>query len=106
MLVMTLEKVPPSLRGELTRWLVEVQKGVYVGRVSALIRDLLWEKALAKRCGGKCVQVWKTNTEQGFDLRMSGDLKRKIVDIDGIRLIAVRNTAWEAMLEKGVFEKK
>ena len=45
LLVMMLEKVKPSMRGELSRWLVEVKSGVYVGNVSALVRDRLWEKS-------------------------------------------------------------
>jgi len=44
MVVMILEKVPQSLRGELTRWLVEVKTGVYVGHVNGLVRELLWKK--------------------------------------------------------------
>ena len=48
MLVMILEAVPPSLRGELSRWLTPVCVGVYVGKVSTLVRDKLWERAVAK----------------------------------------------------------
>lgn len=44
MIVVTLTKVPQSLRGDLTKWYQEVQTGVYVGNVSARIRDLLWDR--------------------------------------------------------------
>ncbi|MEI7990087.1 MAG: type I-E CRISPR-associated endoribonuclease Cas2e, partial [Chloroflexota bacterium] len=44
MLVMILEQVSKSARGELSRWLIEAKPGVYIGHVSALVRDLLWEK--------------------------------------------------------------
>ena len=44
MLVMMLETVPVGLRGELTRWLIEPHPGVFVGHVSALVRDRLWLK--------------------------------------------------------------
>lgn len=44
MVIMVLEKIPVSLRGELTRWLFEVHTGVYIGHVSGMVRDLLWEK--------------------------------------------------------------
>lgn len=101
MLVMTLEKVPQSLRGELTRWLLEAQTGVYVGRVSPVVRDLLWHKALEKGAGGRCVQVWRTNSEQGFDLRMSGDQRRQVVGIDGLKLVAVKNAAWKELISRG-----
>ncbi len=89
MVVMILEKVPTSLRGELTRWLVEPHTGVFVGHVSARVRDRLWEKCCkAKRTGG-VVQVWSTNTEQRFKMRAAGDTKRRVVDFDGLQLVRV-----------------
>ena len=44
MIVITLTKTPPALRGDLTRWCQEIQTGVYVGDVSARVRDKLWER--------------------------------------------------------------
>ncbi len=95
MVVMILEKVPTSLRGELTRWLLEITTGVFVGTVSALVRDLLWEKCLEKKRTGKCCQVYRTNNEQGFLIRLEGDIERSMVNLDGVQLIAVKNAAWE-----------
>lgn len=95
MVVMILEKVPTSLRGELTRWMLEVKAGVFVGKLSALVRDLLWEKCCEKSRSGICYQIYKTNTEQGFDMRMHGDSERSIIDVEGLKLIAVKNAAWE-----------
>jgi len=57
MVIMVLESVPTSLRGELTRWMAEVQTGVFVGAIGALVRDLLWEKCRAKLRDGRCCQV-------------------------------------------------
>ena len=89
MVVMVLEKVPTSLRGELTRWLIEPHTGVFVGHVNAMVRDRLWDKCCkAKRTGG-VVQVWSTNTEQRFQMRMAGTTKRTVVDFDGLQLICV-----------------
>lgn len=48
MIVITLSKVPMSLRGDLTKWCQEVQTGVYVGNFSARIRDLLWERITSR----------------------------------------------------------
>jgi CRISPR-associated protein Cas2 len=87
MVVMILEKVPTSLRGELTRWLIEPHPGVFVGHVNAMVRDRLWDKCCkAKRTGG-IVQVWSTNTEQRFQMRSYGDTRREIVELDGLQLI-------------------
>jgi len=87
MVVMILEKVPTSLRGELTRWLIEPHPGVFVGHVNAMVRDRLWDKCCkAKRTGG-IVQVWSTNTEQRFQMRAYGDTRREVVELDGLQLI-------------------
>ena len=87
MVVMVLEKVPVSLRGELTRWLIEPHPGVFVGHVNAMVRDRLWDKCCgAKRAGG-VLQIWTTNTEQRFQMRAHGDTRREIVDLDGLQLI-------------------
>jgi CRISPR-associated protein Cas2 len=89
MIVMVLEKVPASVRGELTRWLVEVRTGVFVGHVSARVRDKLWEKCCkAKRVGG-VMQAWSTNTEQRFEIRTSGDTQREVVDFEGLKLVRI-----------------
>lgn len=95
MVVMTLEKVPTSLRGELSRWMIEVSTGVFVGSMSALVRDLLWEKCVDKKRAGRCCQVYRMNNEQGFAIRIEGDVERTVVDLDGLQLIAVKNAAWE-----------
>ena len=42
MLVVVTENVPPRLRGRLAIWLLEVRAGVYVGDVSAKIREMIW----------------------------------------------------------------
>ena len=36
MVIMILEKVPVSLRGDLTRWLIEVNTGIYIGQCFCL----------------------------------------------------------------------
>jgi len=95
MVVMILEKVPTSLRGELTRWMLEASTGVFVGTMSALVRDLLWEKCTEKKRAGRCIQVYKTNNEQGFAIRMEGDSNRSVIDCEGLSLIAVKNADWE-----------
>jgi CRISPR-associated protein Cas2 len=87
MVVMILEKVPTSLRGELTRWLIEPHPGVFVGHVSALVRDKLWEKCVKKLGDGGMIQMWSTNTEQRFAIRSWGQTDREIVDMEGLWLV-------------------
>lgn len=98
MVVMTLEKVPDSLRGELSRWLIEVQTGVYVGAVSATVRDLLWDKVVQHARAGRCTQLYRSNNEQGFTIRMHGEARRQLVDIEGYQLVAVKDARYEKLL--------
>ena len=100
MVVMILEKVPRSLRGELTRWMLEVQTGVFVGGLSAAVRELLWEKCLEKSAGGRCCQVYRTNNEQGYAIRMAGHEDRLLRDFDGLTLVAVKNVEWTRQSRK------
>ncbi|HNS06405.1 MAG TPA: type I-E CRISPR-associated endoribonuclease Cas2e [Anaerolineaceae bacterium] len=90
MVVMILEKVPVSLRGKLTRWLIEPHTGLFIGHVSALVRDQLWENCVNAKGTGGVVQIWSTNNEQHFAMRMSGDTKRGIEESEGLQLIRIR----------------
>lgn len=89
MVVMFLQKMPASLRGELTRWLLEPHPGVFVGGLSAMVRDRLWEKCSKSKRAGGIVQVWSTNTEQGFQMRTAGTTKRTVVAFEGLQLVRV-----------------
>ena len=87
MVVIILEKVAPSLRGELTRWLIEPHTGVFVGHVSGMVRDRLWDKCCRQSKGGGVVQLWSTNNEQHFSVRTWGSTRREIVDFEGLQLV-------------------
>ncbi|MBI2889995.1 MAG: type I-E CRISPR-associated endoribonuclease Cas2 [Nitrospirae bacterium] len=87
MVVMILERVSPGLRGELTRWYLEPHAGVFVGRVSAMVRDRLWEKACGSAKDGGCVMIHSSNTEQGFAIRTWGRTARSINDFEGLFLV-------------------
>ncbi|HPL69835.1 MAG: type I-E CRISPR-associated endoribonuclease Cas2e [Anaerolineaceae bacterium] len=89
MIVMILEKVSVGLRGELTRWLLEPRSGVFVGHVSARVRDRLWEKSVNRKKSGGVIQIWNTNNEQHFVIRMAGDTSRQLVNVEGLQLIRI-----------------
>ena len=44
MLIIVLTDCPAKLRGDLSKWLFEINTGVYVGRVSARVREELWSR--------------------------------------------------------------
>lgn len=90
MVVMILERVTPSLRGELTRWLIQPKTGVFVGRVSARVRDLLWEKVVSRKRTGAAVMIYQTPNEQGFSILTAGRTSKIVQDFDGLLLPKTR----------------
>lgn len=90
MIVLIVTAVKPGLRGELTRWLIEPQAGVFVGSLPARVRDRLWEKVEQEVSEGSAVLLHTTRTEQGFSMRCHGDRRRRPVDYEGLTLIQQR----------------
>ncbi len=90
MVVFILERVTPGLRGELTRWMLEPKAGVFVGRISAMVRDRLWDLACKRMRDGAGMLIYTTDTEQGYAIRYWGETKRQVIDIEGLTLIKIR----------------
>lgn len=87
MVVLILEHVTPSVRGELTRWLLEPRAGLFVGSVSAMVREKLWESIQKKSPRCAMTLLYSARTEQGFAVRTYGDTTRQVVDYEGLALI-------------------
>jgi len=88
MLVTVVENVPPSLRGRLAIWLVEVRAGVYVGNLSRKVREMIWSHVNEGVGEGSAVMAWSTNTESGFDFLTLGKNRRIPVELDGLKLVS------------------
>ena len=69
--------------------MIEPKSGIFLGRMTARLRDKLWAKAVAGSKGGACLQAWNSPSEQGFVVRTFGDTSRKIVDLEGLHLVAI-----------------
>lgn len=87
MTVLILERVPATLRGELSRWMIEPRTGVFVGKISALVRDRLWDKARAGAKTGAGMLLYSSPTEQGFLAQSFGDTTRELTDWEGLTLV-------------------
>lgn len=83
MIVVVLSVCPDKLRGELTRWLLEISAGVYVGHVPARVRDLLWLRITEDVSRGRALMVHTTRNEQRLTFR-------------------VHNHAWEPVDHEGL----
>jgi CRISPR-associated protein Cas2 len=88
MLAIVVENAPPRLRGRLAIWLLEVRAGVYVGKVSRRVREMIWDTIAKGIEEGNAVMVWSTNTESGFDFLTLGQNRRIPVEMDGIKLVS------------------
>ena len=86
MVVVTLTDCPPKLRGDLTKWLMEINTGVYVGKVSARIREMLWTRICENLSRGRATMVYSTNNEQGMEFCVHNSAW-KSMDFDGIQLV-------------------
>lgn len=71
MVVIIMDQASASLRGELTKWLLETKPGVFVGNVNAMVRDKLWEKVYEGDPRGALL-LYSANNEQGFAMEMLG----------------------------------
>lgn len=98
MIVITLTKTPPALRGDLTRWCQEIQTGVYVGDVSARVRDKLWERVQTNIGNGEATLVYNTNNEQGYAFKTTRKSKQ-VVDLDG--MLFVKHVVNQETVEHG-----
>ncbi|GAA2426719.1 type I-E CRISPR-associated endoribonuclease Cas2e [Streptomyces coeruleofuscus] len=87
MVVIATTAVPDHLRGALSRWTSEVVPGIFVGSVSARVRDELWHAVTEVVGNGAAILIHPAATEQGYAIRTAGIRRRAPVDFDGLTLI-------------------
>ncbi len=102
MVVITMNNCPPKLRGDLTKWLFEIHTGVYVGRVSAKVREMLWNRVCQNIKDGQAVMVYSFANEQHLEFR-THNTEWKVRDFDGIKLMMRPKSPdqTEEVLQKG-----
>ena len=73
----------------LSRWLIEIRPGVFLGNPSKRVRDELWHKVTDRLAVGYVAQIWASRDPQGFDYRQYGLSRRMLEDFEGLALVAV-----------------
>lgn len=86
MTVIVVAACPVGLRGHLTRWLLEISTGVFVGRVSARVRSLLWVRVVDMVKTGRAIMVYSADNEQGLEFRVHNH-DWTPVDMEGLTLM-------------------
>lgn len=86
MLVLSVTDCPPALRGDLSRWLLEIDTGVYVGKASQRVREELWKRVVKHLKNGRAVLVYNARNEQKMDFRVH-NASWEPIDFDGLKLM-------------------
>jgi CRISPR-associated protein Cas2 len=97
MTVIVVAACPVGLRGHLTRWLLEISAGVFVGKVSARVRELLWIRTVDMVKTGRAIMVYSANNEQGLDFKVHRH-EWTPIEIEGITLMLRPNDPDDAPL--------
>lgn len=67
MTVIVVAACPVGLRGHLTRWLLEISPGVFVGKINSRVRDLMWIRVIEMVKTGRAIMVYSADNEQGLE---------------------------------------
>ncbi|MEV6071901.1 type I-E CRISPR-associated endoribonuclease Cas2e [Nocardia sp. NPDC052001] len=86
MVVLVLSACPAGLRGHLTRWLLEISPGVFVGVLTKRVRDLAWERVVELSKDGRAIMIYSTRSEQRLAFKVHRH-EWQPIDIDGVRLM-------------------
>ena len=87
--VISTTAVPDHVRGALSRWMLEPTPGLYVGTLSAKVRDELWAVVAASVGTGAAVVISPSDNEQRFTIRTAGERRRTVEDFDGLMMIVL-----------------
>lgn len=100
MVVIVLTSVPPKLRGHLTKWLLEISPGVYIGRLNAKVRHRLWKIVTDLAHTGRAIMIYTANGEQGLDFEVHNH-HWEPVEVDGVHLIRRPTNPSTSIVRKG-----
>ncbi|GAB3620813.1 hypothetical protein GCM10027417_20740 [Glutamicibacter endophyticus] len=85
-MVLVLTAAPSGLRGDLTKWLLEISPGIFVGKVNRRIREKLWERTTVLCTTGRALMVYSTTGEQGLGFQVHGH-DWVPTDLDGVTVL-------------------
>ena len=84
--IISLKKVPNSLRGDLSKWMQEISTGVYVGNFNKRIREKLWERVRESIKDGEAIMCYSYRNEIGYSFETINS-DREVIDYEGVPLV-------------------
>jgi CRISPR-associated protein Cas2 len=67
--------------------MLEPHAGVFVGTMSATVREKLWDRITRGLREGGAVAICSSDNEQGFVLRTWGKTSKQLEDFEGLLLV-------------------
>jgi len=89
MLLIDLLDAEQRLEGQISRKLLEIRPGVYVGSLPKRQLEVLWD-AVVESKPRAALLVYAAKTETGVSMKSLGDHRYKIVDSDGLQLVSFK----------------
>lgn len=86
MVVLNISSCPASLRGDLSKWLNEINTGVYIGKLSGRVREELWNRVCDNIGDGQATMIYSASNAQGYEILVHNSSWTP-VDYDGITLM-------------------
>ena len=76
-----------KLKGEISKFLFEPRKGLFVGEISKRVRDLLWDKIIKEINENKesAILIYSSKLEQKFSIEQCGKEITEFIDLDNIK---------------------
>lgn len=89
MVLIDLLDANPVLEGQLSRRLLVVRPGLYVGGLSVRQIEVIWEEVVRTKPRAALL-VYAARNEVGISIRSIGDHRYTVVESDGLQLVATR----------------
>lgn len=86
MVVYILTACPPGVRGDLSKWLLEIAPGVFVGHITARVRSELWLRVTSLVREGRAIMVYSARNEQHLEFEVFQP-DWQVMDKEGISLV-------------------
>ena len=100
MVIISVEHAEPKIEGYLTRHMLKIRPGIFVGRLSKTRRDCIWEHIIDEQTDIDSVMCYDM-ANKTISIQTHGNPTRKVVDVDGIQLLAYpQYEPWKKTLAK------
>lgn len=90
LVILVTERLSPGLRGVISKWLIELNPGTYLGTLSARIRENLWNEIgtwVTNHDLGYALLIHPDANEQGFTMRSWGQTRYRVTNHYGLQAI-------------------